>query len=172
MTAASLLRQNGNFKESPLLETVKKIHRLMSRPDLSYAVIGGLAVIRNGAARTTMDVDILTRRDDWVKLQGYAEERLILELDSGVDRETGVDIDVIFPGDDWEMVIPMPDPEDVKEYDTELGAFFISLPRLLELKTAVFMKKREEDGIEIAAKDLADVVALTQNNGQHITGKR
>lgn len=139
--------------------------------NLSYAVIGGMAVIRNGAARTTMDVDILTHRKDWERFKSLPEEVFKVEFDSAFDPDTEVDIDVIFPGDEWEMVIPVPDPDDVKEYDSELGAFFIDLPHLIELKTAVFMKKREEDGIEIAAKDLADVVALTQNNGQHITEK-
>ena len=141
----------------------------MSRLGLSYTVIGGMAVIRNGAARTTMDVDVLTRREDWKSLQKTSIPGLKIELDHAVDTETEVEIDVIFPGDDWEMVIPVPDPEEVKEYDRELGAFFIALKPLIELKTAVFMKKRKEDGIELAAKDLADIVALTQNNRERIT---
>lgn len=57
----------------------------------------------------------------------------------------------------------------MREYDRELGAYYIDLLHLLELKTAVFIKKREEDGIEIAAKDLADIVALTENNRETIT---
>jgi hypothetical protein len=67
------------------------------------------------------------------------------------------------------MVLPVPEPEAVREYDRELGAYYIDLLHLLELKTAVFIKKREEDGIEIAAKDLADIVALTENNRETIT---
>ena len=58
----------------------------------------------------------------------------------------------------------MPAPEAVNEYDEEPGAWFISLSHLLELKIAVYLKKLGEDGIEIAAKDLADVVALMEQN--------
>ena len=62
------------------------------------------------------------------------------------------------------MVIPMPAPEAVNEYDEEPGAWFISLSHLLELKIAVYLKKLAEDGIEIAVKDLADVVSLLEIN--------
>lgn len=40
----------------------------------------------------------------------------------------------------------------------------MDLRGILELKTAVYLRKKEEDGIELAAKDLADVVALLRAN--------
>ena len=58
----------------------------------------------------------------------------------------------------------MAKPEAVSEYDEQLRAWFITLPHLLELNIAVYLKKLKEDGIEIAAKDLADVVALLEQN--------
>lgn len=169
MTAARIFRQNGNFKESPLLESVARLHTLFTSISLPYAVIGGMAVVRNGAVRTTMDVDILIRKNDWESVRKSCPEGFTVYPDHAVDLHNKVDIDLLFPGDDWEMVLPVPEPEAVREYDRELGAYYIDLLHLLELKTAVFIKKREEDGIEIAAKDLADIVALTENNRETIT---
>lgn len=164
MTGSEILRRNGDFIRSPLIETVRNLHCLFSSAGVPYAVVGGMAVVRSGAVRTTVDVDILTERAGWERLRRANPEGFELGTDHGVDRATGVDIDVLFPGDEWEMVIPVPEPDAVKELDDEVGAFYIDLVHLIEWKTAVYMKKRAEDGIELAAKDLADVVALAENN--------
>ena len=68
MTAAKALQLNGNMQDSPLMEVVRRFHALSISRELPYCVIGGMAVIRNGYARTTMDVDILTYRKNWQKL--------------------------------------------------------------------------------------------------------
>jgi hypothetical protein len=62
------------------------------------------------------------------------------------------------------MVIPMPDPRKVAEFDESLGANFIGLHALVQLKTAVYLDKLREHGPSTAAKDLADVQALIKNN--------
>ncbi len=131
---------------------------------MSYAIVGGMAVVRNGTVRTTVDVDILTGRDDWEFIRRDVPEGFRVHVDHAFDTETGVEIDVLFPGDDWEMVIPVPEPDSIRVFDDEIGAFYIDLHPLIEWKTAVYIKKREKDGIEIAAKDLADIVALTEPN--------
>ena len=64
MTAKDLLELNGDFRSSPLLDTVRRLHRLFTENRIPYAVIGGLAVIRNGAVRTTIAVDLLVRKQD------------------------------------------------------------------------------------------------------------
>jgi hypothetical protein len=162
------LRRNGDFQESPLLATVRRIHRVFSSMQIPYAVIGGMAVLKNGAARTTIDVDILVDKDCWNRLREIPPEEYDFQTDFAVDLSTGIEIDVLFPGDEWEMVISMPEPEEIREYDEGLEAYFIDLLHLLEMKTAVFIKKRDEDGLEIAAKDLADIVALTEKNAAQI----
>jgi hypothetical protein len=171
MTAEEIFRKNGNFENSPLIRTVRNFHDLSQDLDIPYAVIGGMAVVRNGAVRTTVDVDILTTPEGWNRIVDHPPRGLEVFSDHAVDIETGVDIDVLFPGDDWEMKIPLPDPEEIRELDPSLGGYFCGLRYLLEIKTAVFVKKRDEDGIEIAAKDLADLVALTENNTDVITGE-
>lgn len=164
MAGERLLQQNGDFKDSPLIKTVRRVHRVFSSRNLSYAVVGGMAAVRNGAVRTTVDVDVLVSKGDWEIIRGNTPKGFQVRLDHAIDTETGVEIDILFPGDDWEMLIPVPEPNSVRVFDREIGAFYIDLLPLIEWKTAVYIKKREEDGIEIAAKDLADVVALTENN--------
>ena len=169
MTAKRLLYINGNFQSSPLLSVLRRIDRLFAEHSVPYAIIGGLAVVRSGAVRTTADIDILTSKEGWQTISDTAP----LDIqptgpDSAVDASTGVQIDVLLAGDDWKMVIPLAKPDNVREYDDDLGAWFISLLHLLELKTAVYLKKLDEDGIEIAAKDLADIVALLEANAYRI----
>ncbi len=135
---------------------------------MDYAVVGGMAVVLNGAVRTTVDVDVLVSQRDWKIIRDSVPKGFQIQFDSAIDTETGVEIDILFPGDGWEMLIPVPKPDSVRVFDRTIGAFYIGLLPLIEWKTAVYCKKREEDGIEIAAKDIADVVALTENNIERI----
>ncbi len=62
MTAKEVLNLNGDFRRSPLLDTLHRIDSYLSSKKISYAVVGGMAVVRNGARRTTIDLDILLAR--------------------------------------------------------------------------------------------------------------
>ena len=151
------------------MHAVRRFHRLLEPRGVAYCVIGGMAVVRNGWVRTTRDIDILVDRAGWESLLGGAPSPLetagfTAAGDTARDRRTGIDFDLLFPGDDWEMVIPLPAPAEVREYDANLGAWFIGLAPLLAVKTAVYLSKRQELGPELAAKDLADVVELMRAN--------
>jgi hypothetical protein len=169
MTPGELLERNGDFRTSPLMRTARKIHRLLFPEGLDYVIVGGLAVIRNGAVRTTEDVDVLVRKEQWPRIRQLLAESFVLEGESAVDRETGVPADFLFSEDDWNMIVPLPDPSEAAEYDSEIEAKFLSLPAILELKTAVYLQKKREDGIEVAAKDLADVVQLLERNRERVS---
>jgi hypothetical protein len=119
--------------------------------------------------RTTIDVDVLVRKKDWSEIRSSLSKEFTLEMDGAVDKETDVQVDFLFAGDDWDMVLPLPDPEKVLEYDGTLQANFLSLSSILELKTAIYLQKNRDDGIEIAAKDLADVVELLKNNQERLS---
>ncbi|MFW5769060.1 MAG: hypothetical protein ACOCYA_03295, partial [Spirochaetota bacterium] len=108
MTSEEIFRRNGDFKDSPLITTIRRLHKIFTDLAIPYAVIGGMAVVRNGAVRTTIDVDILTTREGWDCLRVHSPGRFQFSPDHAVDTDTGVDIDVLFPGEDWEMKIPMP----------------------------------------------------------------
>ena len=164
MTATQILKLNGNMRDSPLMEVVRRFHALSSSRELPYCVIGGMAVVRNGYQRTTVDVDILTFKEAWRKLLPLVGEISSQGIGNCADSETGVSIDIFFADEDWEMPIPMPDPRKVGEYDEELGARFIGLHDLVQLKMAVHLSKLRESGIEVAAKDLGDVYELISRN--------
>jgi len=131
--------------------------------------VGGMAVVRNGAARTTMDVDVLIAKDRWLGISQNPPEFLDIHLDSAVDRINGVDIDIIHPGDERSMEIPLPLPEDIGERDMQLGGVFAALIPLLIIKCAVYRSKLREYGIEIAAKDLYDLTELLKIRGSELT---
>lgn len=169
MTAKKLLERNGDFSNSPLIDSLRRVNDLFEKYSAPYAVIGGLAVVRNGALRTTIDIDILTSKDDWDRIRQSNPKNFVTGIDHAVDKKNNIPIDVLFSGKEWDMVIPLMAAKNVREYDEELHAWFIDLLHLIELKTAVYLKKKKEDGIEIAAKDLADVVALIENNPGKVT---
>lgn len=164
MSPEEVLNINGNFRKSPLLEVVKKLHKAFSEKEIPYAVVGGMAVIRNRGFRTTHDIDILTTQAGWEEVRKGLEGEFTTSNESARDNNLGIPVDVLFPGEEWEMVIPLPEPDKVREYDEELGAYFISLKKLIELKIAVYLEKLKEDGPELAAKDMADAVMLIENN--------
>ena len=164
MTPAKILQLNGNMRDSPLMEVVRRFHALSSSRELPYCVVGGMAVIRNGYARTTMGVDILTFKKDWQKLLPLEGEISSEGPENCVDNTTGVAIDILFADDDWQMPMRMPDPRKVGEYDQELGAYFIGLHALVQLKTAVYLSKLREQGEDVASKDRSDVYELISRN--------
>jgi hypothetical protein len=164
MTAAEILQLNGNMRNSPLMEVVRRFHALSSARELPYCVVGGMAVIRNGYARTTMDVDILTFKTDWRRLLPLEGEISSEGPENCVDKKTGVTIDILFADDNWQMPIAMPDPRKVGEYDQELGACFIGLHALVQLKAAVYFDKLREQGEDVASKDRSDVYELISRN--------
>ncbi len=164
MTAREILSANGDLgPNAPIMATLRRLHEILARRGIAYCVVGGVAVVRNGAPRTTHDIDILVDRRGWRSLAG-AEASLKVGAESARDEETGIPIDALFPGDEWEMPIERPPPESIAEFDADLGAWFASLAALLAIKTAVYLKKRAEEGEELAAKDLADIVSLVQAN--------
>jgi hypothetical protein len=157
-----LLALNGDFKDSPLLQALRRFHAFASAKGIPYCVIGGLAVIRNGASRTTTDIDILSSRTDWERGLPLPDGFIPNGADALVDSATGADIDLIFIEDDWGT--PFPDPRSSGEFDAELGATFLGLRDLIQLKAFVYIAKLREDGKAIAAKDLSDVAELIRAN--------
>jgi hypothetical protein len=121
------------------MRTAHRVHRMLAPKGVEYVIIGGLSVIRNGAVRTTEDIDVLVRRGEWPRIKGLLGDAFRVEGDRAA------------------------------EYDGELEANFLSLPAILELKTAVYLQKRRDEGIEVAAKDLADVVQLLERNRERLS---
>lgn len=92
-------------------------------------------------------------------------ETFTIVRDSARHRKSGIPVDVLFGGDDWDLPFLLPDPTTVREWEPSIGAWFIRPTALLELKAAVYLSKNAEYGPATAARDLADVHALLQVNG-------
>jgi len=165
MTAARSLQLNGDMKrDSPMMEAIRRFHALSSSRGLPYCVVGGMAVIRNGYARTTIDIDILTYRSEWLKVIPLAGEFSSEGIDCCTDLQTGVRIDILFAEENWGMPTALPDPRKVAEFDEELGANFIGLHALVQLKAAVYLAKLHEQGEDFASRDRSDVFELMRGN--------
>ncbi len=147
-----------------MMQVVRRFHAFARANNLPYCVVGGMAVIRNGYPRTTEDVDILTLKSEWNRLLPVNGEIRSDGPENCIDVSTGLKIDILFADDDWQMVIDMPDPRASSEYDAELGANFLSLHALVQLKAAVYLDKLRELGGDVAAKDRGDVFELIKRN--------
>jgi hypothetical protein len=85
-------------------------------------------------------------------------------IDTCIDGTTGVRIDILFAEEDWGMPTGMPDPRKAGEFDEEIGANFIGLHELVQLKAAVYLSKLHEQGEDVASKDRSDVFELISRN--------
>lgn len=148
----------------PVWATARKVAARLDDLGLPYAIAGGMALYKHGQRRVTEDVDILTTADGVAaiheKLSGLGYLPLFAGSKNLRDTETGVRIEFLiagqFPGDGLPKPLAFPDPNDVAvEID---GIRFIDLPTLVSLKLASGMT-----GGLSRLKDLADVVALIQN---------
>ena len=147
----------------PFRSVIRALHGALEAAGVAYSIIGGVAVVRAGSVRTTGDIDILVRRDEWhAILARDVDESEVIEFgqDWADHRVSGVPIDVLFAGDDWELPFLMPNPEGVREWDDSAGAWFMKPAALLELKAAIYQSKLREYGASVAAKDLSDVSSL------------
>jgi hypothetical protein len=165
MSGLRILALNGDMSaNSALMDAIRRFHALCSSRGLPYCVVGGAAVIRNGYRRTTEDIDILTRKDEWMRLLPIEGEIHSVGIDGCVDSRTGLTIDVLFTEDNWGMPTPMPDPASVGEFDEEYGANFIGLHNLVQLKAAVYLSKLREHGEDVASKDRSDIFELIRRS--------
>ncbi len=142
----------------------KALERLVSdleHHDISYAVIGAVALIAHGYARFSEDIDLIMTREG---LENFHQELIGLgyvpafpgakkKLRSTMD---GITIDVMltgeFPGDGKPKPISIPEPSSASmEID---GIQVVTLEKLIELKLASGMTAPDR------LKDLADVQEL------------
>lgn len=147
--------------QSDLQQALRKICRRLDALNISYAVIGGLALMRHGYVRLTDDVDILVTRQDLTtiheRLTGLGYLRIPEKTGRNLrDTEYRIKIEFLvtgeFPGDGKVKPVAFPDPAAVAaEHD---GIRYLNLDTLVELKLA--------SGITNPGRirDLADVLEL------------
>ncbi|MEM9539032.1 MAG: nucleotidyltransferase family protein [Cyanobacteria bacterium P01_E01_bin.42] len=148
--------QQGN-----IYNTLNNLHKHLSEANITYAVIGGMALALHGYRRLTEDIDLLMNSDDLEKFRNDFLGRGYIAAFTGAQKTfkntiTGVRIEVIttgeFPGDGKPKSVCFPDPQEVT---VELGGLkVINLENLIELKLASGLSAPDR------LKDLADVQEL------------
>ncbi len=141
-------------------ESLRDITQRLEKLGISYAVMGGMALVAHGYLRTTEDVDILVAPDSLEAIHRFLTGlgyRPLFEGSKNIrDTRTGVRIEFVlsgqFPGDGKPKPIAFPDPQAVAvEID---GVRYLKLPTLIELKLASGMTNPGR------LRDLADVQEL------------
>ncbi|MEM8872976.1 MAG: nucleotidyl transferase AbiEii/AbiGii toxin family protein [Planctomycetota bacterium] len=146
--------------ESEVQKTLRRITQRLHDLDISYALVGGMAMFRHGYRRYTEDVDLLVTPASLEKIHAELDGLGYLPPFRGSkhlrDTTTGVKVEFLttggFPGDGKEKPVVFPDPSKVAvEID---GVQVLGLPTLLELKLASGMSNVTR------AKDIGDATEL------------
>ena len=153
------------MKASPIHEAMRRLTKTLKEMQIPFAVAGAMAANAHGHRRTTVDVDILIRREDLKRFKDRHSGLVYVDKFEGSknfrDTVSNVNIDVLivgeYPGDGLPKPIAFPAPETVAEPDDE-GIPFISLRTLLELKLASGMTAAHR------MQDIADVMKLIRVN--------
>jgi hypothetical protein len=130
----------------PLLRT------MLRAAGIPFKLVGGVAVIHHGYARTTVDIDVLVPSDGVERLRPWLGAHGFHEDQPGRLRHlaTGVRVDVLFAGQTLTgrregHVMPSPEVTVSSERDPEI----VGLAGLLELKLCAGRKRDEADVIEL-----------------------
>lgn len=157
-TLGRLRRFARMIEELPAVdEVLAPLRAWLAAAGVRYRIVGGLAVVHHGYARTTEDVDVLVSADAWPALELEAP-RFGFAADGArrFAHESGVRVDVLVEGETLprgDAVYPSPD-----ELDDD--GDIVGLTGLVRLKLAA---RRHQD--------LADVVALLKplDEGTYLT---
>ncbi len=141
-------------------KSLREIAARLDRLHVSYAIVGGMALVAHGYRRTTEDVDVLVTPEGLKTIHesliglGY---RPAFEKSKHLrDTRTGVRIEFVisgqYPGDGKSKPVAFPDPlAGAVDID---GVRYASLPTLIQLKLASGMTSPGR------LRDLADVQEL------------
>jgi hypothetical protein len=147
-------------ENSAVHKTMRDLTSRLKKLDISYAVVGGMAMFAHGYRRFTEDLDLLVTRDSMGEIlerfEGLGYVQPAGTTSKLRDTNTGVRIEFLisgqYPGDGKPKPVVFPDPRDVS---IELaGVRYVNLPTLIDLKLASGMSAPHR------LKDLADVQEL------------
>jgi hypothetical protein len=144
-------------KNDPVHQTLRRLAQRLQRANISYAVMGAMAVNLHGAQRTTTDVDVLLTAEGLERFKEGLVGKFYYQVEGRQrrfrERKSGVVVDVLvtgrFPGTGKPGPIAFPDPESVSQEIEKIQV--VSLPDLVQLKLAA---RRH--------RDFGDVVFLIQ----------
>lgn len=157
----ALSEGSRHFEEkSAVFEALHKITQRLKSLDISYAVVGGMALFRHGVRRFTEDVEILVTKHNLKKIHEELEGRGYIppfaRSKNLWDTQLGVKIEFLttgdYPGDGKKKPVSFPEP-NAHSFESD-GIRYINLEKLVELKLASGMTNASR------LKDLADVLEL------------
>jgi hypothetical protein len=144
-------------------KALQKITRRLEDLNVSYVVVGGMALFHHGFRRFTEDVDLLVTKDGikiiHKELEGMGYRPPFANSKNLRDTELGVRIEFLiageFPGDGKPKPVAFPSPEHVAEVAD--GVRYLNLNSILELKLASGMTNVNR------MRDLVDVQDLIKH---------
>ena len=136
-------------------QTMRRLVKKLEKANISYAIVGGMAINAHGYERMTKDVDVLLTR------QGLTEfRRLFVPKDYSpaphlprrfVDRKNRRTVDILvaglFPGSGRPGPIAFPDPSNVRQKIRAIQ--YIDLVTLIQLKLAARRHRDFGDVVEL-----------------------
>jgi hypothetical protein len=145
------------FEQHFSIALLRSIARDFDEAGIVYAIVGGVALSQYNYLRYTEDIDIRMRAWNFPRLQRLvqtgrysfrpdSDHNLNYHLPSG----STIPPDILVEGDVAQRLV-LPDPEPMRE--RRQGIWYVSLPKLLELKLA-----------RNSVKDRSDVCELTRIN--------
>ena len=149
------------MQKGKVYETLQNLARNLSREEIDYALVGGMALAAHGYVRLTQDVDLLMTSESLEQFQSRLIGRGFVPAFPGAkrrfrDASTNVLVEILvtgeYPGDGKPKSVQFPNPSEVA---IELeGVRVVCLERLVELKLASGISAGDR------LKDLADVIEL------------
>jgi hypothetical protein len=141
--------------KDPVHQTMRRLARRLEKANISYVIVGGMAVFAHNHRRATNDVDVLMTREGFAEFRKSLVKRNYKLLPGATkrftDRLSGITIDILitglFPGSGDPGPIAFPDPANIGETMDKIRV--VNLVTLIELKLAA---RRPND--------FGDVVAL------------
>ena len=129
-------------------QTLRRLVQRLEKADISYAVMGAMAVNAHGADRTTKDVDVLVTQEGLDRFRqryvGKSYDPVAGRPRRFVEKRSQISVDFLvtgrFPGSGKPGPIAFPDPEAVSQKIK--NANVVTLPQLIQLKLAA---RRHQD---------------------------
>lgn len=147
------------LENETLWDLTQRVHELLAREGVDYAIVGGVAVCLHGYQRNTVDLDLLVEPADAAALRRALEAGGIQWHASAKEfrSATGVAIQFVLAGDKEGSGQParFPSPSDPKHIITIEGLPVLSLASLIQSKLACGL-----GSVRRTHRDFADVVEL------------
>lgn len=141
-----------------LWDVAARCDRILTKAGIAYSVCGGVAVCLHGYQRNTVDLDLIVRSDDSVRVRQLLEQAgLAWHQESREFRtEDGIAVQLLMSGENaggGEVRIAIPVGDDNVEVIE--GLTVLRLSRLIEMKLACGLAN-----LRRTHRDFADVVEL------------